>query len=163
MKHLTLIRHAKSDWRDTDLSDFDRPLNERGKKAAKKMGKRIALRGDIPDILISSPAKRARKTTLLIAKELEIPKAEIICQAEIFEAKTKTLISLLSKLPEHDHVALIGHNPGLTELAEWLCSDSPSWLPTCAVLTIAVDIDSWGEIKKGYGNILNYDFPKKAV
>ena len=163
MKHLTLIRHAKSDWSDPDLSDFDRPLNGRGKKAAPKMGKRLAMRGDIPDIFISSPAKRARKTTRLIARELEISKAEIFYQAEIFEAEAKALIRLLSQLAEHTHVALVGHNPGLTELAEWLCPDSPVWLPTCAVLTLALEIDSWEDINKGCSHILNYDFPKKAV
>lgn len=163
MKHLTLIRHAKSDWSDAALSDFDRPLNERGKKAAPKMGKRMVMRGDIPDILLSSPAKRARKTTRLIAQELEIPKSEIVYHPEIFEAKTKTLIGLISSLSDHEHVALTGHNPGLSELAGWLCSESPDWLPTCAVLTIALDIDRWGKIKKGCGHILNYDFPKKSV
>jgi len=163
MKYLTLIRHAKSDWSDAALSDFDRPLNERGKKAAPKMGKRIAIRGDIPDILLSSPAKRARKTTQLIARELDIPKTEVIYHPEIFEAKTKTLIKLISQLSGYEHVALTGHNPGLSELADWLCPDSPEWLPTCAVLTVALDIDSWEKIKRRCGHILNYDFPKKAV
>lgn len=163
MKRLTLIRHAKSDWTDVTLSDFDRPLNGRGKKAAPKMGKRMAKRGDIPDLLLSSPAKRAAKTARLIAQELEISKDEIVYQSEIFAAKMKTLITLICELPEHKHIALIGHNPGLSELAEWLCPDAPGWLPTCAILTIDLDSGSWKKIKKGCGHILHYDFPKKSA
>ncbi len=163
MKRLTLIRHAKSDWSDAALSDFDRPLNGRGKKAAPMMGKRIFKRGDIPDLLISSSAKRAGKTARLIAQELGIPKDRIIYKLIIFGAKIKILLKLIDELPEYEHVALIGHNPGLTELAEWLCSDSPDWLPTCAVLNFELDIERWEQNYQGCARILNYDFPKKPA
>lgn len=165
MKRLTLIRHAKSDWRDVSLSDFDRPLNGRGKKTAPMMGQRMFKRGDIPDLLLSSPAKRAAKTARLMARELAVAKEEIVYRAEIFEAKMATLVGLLGELsePGPEHVALIGHNPALSELAEWLCADAPDWLPTCAVLTLDLDIDSWENIKQGCGQILHYDFPKKSA
>lgn len=163
MKRLTLIRHAKSDWSDVSLSDFDRPLSGRGKKNAPKMGGRLAKRGDIPNLLVSSPAKRAAKTTRLIAQELKIPKDEIVYQPDIFAAKLKTLITLICGLPAHKHIALIGHNPGLSELAEWLCPDAPGWLPTCAILTIDLDIKNWEKVKKGCGHIFHYDFPKKSA
>lgn len=162
MKRLTLIRHAKSDWSDATLSDFDRPLNSRGKKAAPKMGQRMAVAEVFPDLLISSPAKRARKTAHLIAYEIGCKKEAIIYQPEIFEAKLKTLIKLIAELPEVDHVALIGHNPGLTDLAGWLNSEAPNWLPTCAVICFELGVDSWGEINQGCGTILLYDFPKKS-
>lgn len=163
MKYLTLIRHAKSDWSDPSLPDFARPLNGRGKKAAPKMGKRMAERGDIPDLLISSPANRANKTARLIAKELKIPRDNIEYIPEIFEAKIKTLIKLVSDLSEYEHVALVGHNPGISDLAEWLCPNAPGWLPTCAILTLKLDISSWKKIKKGSGHIVHYDYPKKSV
>lgn len=163
MKYLTLIRHAKSDWGDPSLPDFARPLNGRGKKAAPKMGKRMAERGDIPDLLISSPANRANKTARLIAKELKIPRDNIEYIPEIFEAKIKTLIKLVSDLSEYEHVALVGHNPGISDLAEWLCPNAPGWLPTCAILTLKLDISSWKKIKKGSGHIVHYDYPKKSV
>lgn len=163
MKYLTLIRHAKSDWSDASLSDFERPLNGRGKKAAPKMGRRMAERGDIPDLLLSSPAKRAAKTARLMAQELEIPKESIDFQAEIFAANRKTLIKLVSELPEHNHVAVVGHNPGLPELAEWLCPNSPGWLPTGAVLTLRLDISAWKKVKKGCGHVAHYDYPKKSA
>ncbi len=162
MKRLTLIRHAKSDW-SAAQPDFDRPLNERGKKTAPMMGKRILKRGDIPDLLISSSAKRARKTACFIAQELAIPKDRIIYQTIIYEAKIRTLLTLIDELPELEHIALIGHNPGLTELAEWLCPDSPDWLPTCAVLTLELDIERWEQNHQGCARVLNYDFPKKSA
>ena len=162
MKRLTLIRHAKSDWSDASLSDFDRPLNERGKKAAPMMGKRIAKRRDTPELLISSPAKRALKTALLISKELGLSKKNIREQLDIFEAKEKTLIKIIQGLSKQKYVALVGHNPGLSDLANWLCPDSPEWLPTCAVLTLELDVDSWSRVKQGCGRILVYDYPKKA-
>ena len=163
MKRLTLIRHAKSDWSDVTLSDFDRILNERGKKAASKMGKRMAKRGYIPDLFLSSSAKRAAETARIIVRELEIPKNTIVYQTKIFEAKKKTLIKLVGNLPKKEHIAIVGHNPGLSELAEWFCLEVPGLLPTCAILTLDLDIEDWKKINQGCGYILNYDYPKKSA
>ncbi len=163
MKLLTLIRHAKSDWNDASLSDFDRPLNTRGKKAAPMMGGRIAERGEIPELLISSPAKRARKTAGMIARALDISKDDIIYQPEIFEAREKTLIQMIRDFPKAGHIALVGHNPGLSDLAAWLCPAAPDWLPTCAVLTLELDVADWKKIKPECGTIQVYDYPKKQV
>ena len=162
MKRLTLIRHAKSDWSNVSLSDFNRPLNTRGKKAARLMGQRMAERGDVPDLLISSPAKRARKTARRLAKELEIAKEEIDYRTEIYDASDKTLIELLRDFPDHGSIALVGHNPGLSELAVWLCPDAPEWLPTCAVLHLELEIDAWDKAEQGCGRIRLYDYPKKT-
>jgi len=163
MKYLTLIRHAKSDWSKGSLPDFDRPLNSRGKKAAPLMGRRLAERGTIPELLISSPAKRARKTASLIARELGIPKHEIVYQPEIYAAEEETLVKLIGNLEEdYEHVALVGHNPGISTLAEWLCPDSPGWMPTCAVLTLDLDCGSWTEVSRDCGRIRYYDYPKKT-
>ncbi len=161
MRLLTLIRHAKSDWSDAALSDFERPLNSRGKKNAPLMGQRMVQNGTIPDLLISSSAKRARKTASLIAREIGIAKAEIRLEEQLFDAKERTLQAFIKGLPEKQHIGLIGHNPGLSELATWLCKDAPEWLPTCAVLTLELNIDSWDELKKGCGQVKNYDYPKK--
>ena len=162
MKCLTLIRHAKSDWNRNNLADFDRPLNQRGKKAAPKMGRRLAERGIIPELLISSPAKRARKTARLIARELGIAKQDIIYHPDIYAAGERTLVEIVSSLPGYcNHAALIGHNPGISELASWLCSGSPGWMPTCAILTLELAVDSWQEIYRGCGCLLSYDYPKK--
>lgn len=163
MKRLTLIRHAKSDWSDATLNDFDRPLNNRGKKAAPLMGSRLAGRSDCPEQIISSPAKRARKTAQLIARELGMEKDDIIYCEEIFEARSKTLIKLLGDLKEPEHLALVGHNPGLTDLGQWLCAQAPDWLPTCGMLTLDLDIDEWSEVDRECATLVDYDYPKKAV
>ena len=164
MKYLTLIRHAKSDWGRNDLADFDRPLNPRGKKTAPLMGRRLAERGTIPELLISSPAKRARKTARLIARELGIPKHTIVYQPEIYAAGEETLVEIIGSLPEHcNYAALIGHNPGISELAAWLCPNPPGWMPTCAILTLELDSGSWKEVSRGCGHILHYDYPKKSA
>lgn len=163
MKRLTLIRHAKSDWSDASLNDFERPLNNRGKKAAPQMGARLARRGDPPELIISSPARRARKTAVLIARELDMDKATIVFQEEIFEARSKTLVKLLRSCKKCASLALVGHNPGLTDLGQWLCPDAPDWLPTCGVLTLDLAIDDWNDVKKGCAVLVDYDYPKKAV
>ena len=161
MKKLTLIRHAKSDWSNVTLSDFERPLNTRGKKAARTMGRRMAVRKDVPELLISSPAKRARKTARSLAKELGIDREAIEYRKEIYDASRENLIDLVHALPEQTDIALVGHNPGLTELAAWLCPDAPEWLPTCAVLQLELQIDAWDEAGPGCGRVRDYDYPKK--
>ena len=162
MKHLTLIRHAKSDWSDAALNDFDRPLNKRGKKAAPLMGSRIAAAKEVPQLLVSSPAKRARKTAQLIARELAIDQEGIRYHEEIFAAKDTQLVKLIRGFSADLHIALIGHNPGLTDLGQWLCAEAPDWLPTCAVLTLKLDIHKWSELDRGCAEIISYDYPKKA-
>ena len=164
MKYVTLIRHAKSDWSRNGLADFDRPLNPKGKKQAPLMGRRLMERGTIPELMLSSPAKRARKTARLIARELGIPKHTIVYQPEVYAAGEETLVEIIGSLPEHcNHAALIGHNPGISELAAWLCLNSPGRLPACAVVTLELDSERWQDIHQGCGHMLFYDYPKKTV
>ncbi len=163
MRRLTLIRHAKSDWSDPALSDFDRPLNGRGKKAAPLMGKRLAARSSAPDLLVSSPARRARKTAQLIARELGIAKSDILLDESLYDARVDDLLEVLKSLPDDCHPALIGHNPGLSDLGCWLCQDAPSWLKTCAVLTLELKADSWTAVTRHCAILLDYDYPKKKT
>ncbi|PLY05425.1 MAG: hypothetical protein C0622_01675 [Desulfuromonas sp.] len=162
MKRLTLIRHAKSAWGDPALDDFDRPLNSRGKTAAPRMGEHLARDGLCPDLIVSSPAKRARKTARLIARELDYPAEAILYRQQIYEAELDTLIELVHGLPEEEHVMLVGHNPGMSELGQWFNPEAPDWLPTCAVLTLELDIGAWQNAACGSGVIGRYDYPKKA-
>lgn len=161
MKKLTLIRHAKSDWNSAVASDFDRPLNRRGNKAAPLMAARILERGSVPDLLVSSPARRASETVELLGHELDLPQEQIVFQEDIYEATPATLVTIVRHLPESEHIALIGHNPGLSELGLWLCPQAPEWLPTCAVLELELAIDNWSAVTPGCASLLCYDFPKK--
>lgn len=162
MKFLTLIRHAKSDWSSPELEDFERPLNRRGKEAALLMGQRLADRGLVPDLIISSPARRARKTARRLARELSYPVGRIDYVPRIYEAERDTLIELVRTLRDIPHVVLVGHNPGFSELGRWFCPAAPEWLPTCAVLTLRVEVAQWHNVQCGCALIENYDYPKKS-
>ena len=164
MKKLTLIRHGKSDWHSAAETDFDRPLNGRGKRAAVTMGERLAAANNRPDLLVSSPAKRARKTARLIAAELDYPDEQIIFCEEIYEAALETLIELMYSLDDEiDQVVMVGHNPGFSELGQWLTSAAPDWLPTCGLLELELPIDSWADTEENCAKRLSYDYPKRST
>lgn len=164
MKKLTLIRHAKSDWHSEAETDFDRPLNKRGKKAAPLMGQRLAERGCTPDLLISSPAKRARQTAKKIAQQINYPETEIAYREEIYEAGLRTLVQLVFDLDDTlDHVMLIGHNPGFSELGQWFSLEANDWLPTCGLLELELPVDYWSQVTEECATLVLYDFPKKTI
>ncbi len=116
MKRLYLIRHAKSSWDDPSLDDFDRPLSKRGKHDAPLMGKLLKQKNIIPDLILSSPAKRAKKTAKKIAKELG--KANIVYLDELYDASSQDLLADIKKISDtYTTVFLIAHNPRLNMLA----------------------------------------------
>lgn len=164
MKHLILIRHAKSDWHSAADSDFERPLNKRGKKAAPLMGQRLAARGYDPDRMVSSPAERARQTVGEIAKEINFPQQDIEFHEAIYEADLTTLLNLVRNLDDDaDTIILVGHNPGFSELGQWLSDAAPDWLPTCGLLELELPIDSWAQINEQAAELLCYDYPKNTA
>lgn len=164
MKKLTLIRHAKSDWHSAADSDFDRPLNGRGQKAAPLMGQRLAERGASPELIISSPAIRAYQTANMIAEQIEYPETEIEFREEIYEASLKTLINIIEQLDDgRTEIILIGHNPGFTYLGQWLSPTAPDCLPTCGLLEMELPIDSWAHIYEGCAKLSLFDYPKRNV
>jgi len=161
MKRLILVRHAKSDWSDSDLHDFDRPLNKRGEKNAPFMGKRLRKRGVKPERIISSPAKRARDTARLLARQLTILESGVIFKDSIYEAGTAELLEVIHNIPEAlECVMLIGHNPGLLELANQLGEASFENLPTCAAVGFDLDVSKWEKTKPRCGRLWFYDYPK---
>ncbi|MGH8245117.1 MAG: SixA phosphatase family protein [Gammaproteobacteria bacterium] len=124
---LILMRHAKSSWSDVETADFDRRLAERGKKVAPRIGKWLRKRGYVPDVLVSSPARRARDTAILVGREFDIPKARIAWDKRIYEAGTAELLDVLKTHAEcAGGVLIVGHNPGLDELLLFLCADEPA-------------------------------------
>jgi len=162
MKKLTLVRHAKSDWHSASATDFDRPLNARGKKAAITMGERLAASDSAAELLVSSPAKRARKTARLIARMLDYREKQIDYREDIYEARLDTLIDLLHDLDDStEEITMIGHNPGFSELGRWLNNAAPAWLPTCGMLVLTLPINSWSQAEEGCAEILVFDDPKK--
>lgn len=163
MKRLTLIRHAKSSWDHPELSDFDRPLNKRGKRNAPEMGQRLAGHGLRPDLVVSSPARRALDTARVIAEAIGYPADAIRQDPNIYEASVGALLEVLAELPDEcRHVVLFGHNPGLTDLANDLTRGGIDNVPTCGVVDCALDVRNWSEVGSGCGRLLEFDYPKKA-
>ncbi|NPA73842.1 MAG: histidine phosphatase family protein [Epsilonproteobacteria bacterium] len=162
MKRLFIIRHAKSDWSKTDISDFDRGLKKRGKRDIVLMACWLQSNGYYPDIIISSPAKRAKKSAKKIAEVLGIDKDKIIYNKKIYEASPADLTDILSKIKDkYNDVFLVGHNPSLNELAEYLSDSVIFNIPTSGIICIEFDIKSWRDIKKKKGEILFFEYPKK--
>lgn len=160
MKHLTLIRHAKSDWY-TGETDFDRPLNARGRKAAPLLGGRLAIRGACPELVLCSPALRARQTAEQILSAIGYPLEQVVFHPEIYEASLNTLIGLLEGVGnEVNDLLMIGHNPGFSLLGQWLNRRAPEWLPTCGVLSLELDLDSWRDCYEDCAVDLSFDYPK---
>ena len=162
MKRLFIVRHAKSSWDYPELDDFDRPLNNRGKRNAPEMGKRLAKRNVKPDLLISSPAKRAFTTAKKIAKEISYPKKSIQEEPLFYHGSVQNMIDVLKKTNNTVQTLMIfGHNPGLTDLANSLSDTDIYNIPTCGVVEIVFNEDSWSQIDKTKGKSLSFDFPKK--
>ncbi len=162
MKTLFLIRHAKSSWDDTSLADRDRPLNDRGKRDAPKMGERLAKRDVSPDLILSSPAVRALETAEIIAKKLDYRRKDIVVDDRLYAVAADDLLDVIHKLDDKlRRVMLFGHNPELTELAHRL-SGKISHLPTCAVAEFRFDAKSWSKIGKVKPTKVALDYPKKS-
>lgn len=161
MKTLILVRHAKSDWGDPLLRDFDRPLNERGKKDAPKMAERLLERKMKIDAFISSPAKRAAKTATLIAEAFGKKKEKIRFEEKLYLAAADVFRKLVSELDDElDTVAIFSHNDGITDYANMLCSVRVDNIPTCGIYAVKADIKSWKDFNEAEKKFLFFDYPK---
>ncbi len=162
MKTLILVRHAKSSWNNPDLKDFDRPLNERGKKDVPKMAARFKEKHITPGIIFSSPAKRALKTCKLFAAENGYPETAIHTDTGLYHADESALMNFVRNLRvDLNEVMIFGHNPGLTEFAEILSGVILENIPTCGIVVLQFPLNEWNKISAGTGKILFFDFPKK--
>lgn len=163
-KTLTLIRHAKSSWKDAACDDFDRPLNKRGEGDAPAMGRLLLELGLQPDHWLASPARRARRTAEEMAKAFALPPEAIHWEKEIYEAGSATLLALVRGLPPQcQDVFLIGHNPGFTILANQLGDRPLENLPTCGVYRLLFPVSSWQEIGPGGGRCVFLVTPRGGV
>ncbi|HKY92438.1 MAG TPA: histidine phosphatase family protein [Nevskiaceae bacterium] len=160
MPQLILVRHAKSSWDHEGLSDFERPLNDRGRRDAPAMGQRLQRFDLVPALVVSSPAMRAISTARLIAQELEIPLDHIQLREPIYDASVKALLAVAQGLPSASPVMLVGHNPGISEFAKLLAPCPFDEVPTCAVVVIDLDVKAWKDVKAKTGRVARYFFPK---
>lgn len=164
MKTLILVRHAKSDWSHEGLSDTERPLNDRGRKDAPEMAKRLRKKGLKVDLFLSSPAKRAFRTARFFADEFEVKKDDIRVEKSLYGAMPSQFAAVLSALKDkEDTVALFSHNPGITEFANSLCEVRTDNIPTCGVFAVQADVAGWKEFIKAEKKFLFYDYPKNPL
>lgn len=161
MKTVLLVRHAKSSWEDPMTIDFDRPLNERGKKDAPAMAKRIKKKGFEIDSLISSPAKRAKKTAKLFAEVFKYNEEKIIYKTELYHADPATFYSVIEQTSNnHESIAVFSHNPGITYFVNELTEVKIDEVPTCGVFALKAECSKWKDFKKAKKQFLFFDYPK---
>jgi phosphohistidine phosphatase len=164
MKTLILVRHAKSSWDTPGLSDFDRPLNERGKKDAPEMAKRLKERGIKIDLIVSSPAKRAKKTARLFAEEFGIKKEDILLVEDLYGATREAFTATVAKLKNNfENVLIFSHNPGITEFANSLTNVKVDDMPTCSLFGVKTNSGTWPEFENEEKMFLFFDYPKNPL
>lgn len=152
MKTILLLRHAKSSWKDATKSDFERPLNGRGLKAAPLIGRFLRRKKIRPDLILSSPAERARQTTALVIEAAKLG-GELRYDERIYEASAARLLEIISQIEESVKVALlVGHNPGLEELLARLTGENRS-LPTAALVCLGLEIEKWNRARDHSGRL----------
>jgi len=169
MKRVTVLRHAKSDW-DEPVDDFNRPLNERGWKAARRIGKEMKHRHMSFDFALASPAARVRETIDGFTETYGEPKFAIRFEPKMYGASVEVLLELIREMPvEAEDALLIGHNPGLERLVVELSHDDGHGLrdkvagkfPTAAVAAIELPVSSWAEVAPGNGKVVELILPKE--
>ena len=161
MKHLTIIRHAKSSWDNPDLDDMVRPLNERGKQAIGIMGNFLKKKKIQPDLMITSPATRALQTAIGIGAYVNYPPEQLKIEQDIYFGNPASVIRIIKNIDNHfGDVFILGHEPILSSLVFKLCGEALEKFPTCSVCRIAFDGDTWGRITLKKGKCEFYVNPK---
>ena len=161
MKELLLVRHAKSDWSDSSLGDFDRPLNERGKRDAPVMAHRLLDKKIKIDAFISSPAKRAKRTATIFAEAFKVEKDDIIFKERLYGAAEEIFYDTVKNAPKKANtIAIFSHNPGITDFANELTGTHIDNIPTSGVFAVKADCDSWEDFRDAKKEFWFFDYPK---
>ncbi len=160
MKTLLLMRHAKSSWENANLSDFERTLNERGLHAAPKIGEYLKDNQSAPDLILSSPAFRAKETAEIVVQAAQW-KSAITFESRIYEASVGTLYEILQEIESQvNTVFLVGHNSGLEDLIGNLTGEIHIF-PTAALAKINLAIDDWKDLQPLCGKLESLIKPKE--
>lgn len=168
MLTLSLLRHAKSAWDDPRAGDFERRLSPRGLRAAPVMARYIAERGDVPDLVVSSPARRTLETCSAVVAELR-PEPEVRFEQALYRASAQTILGLVRDVADsYRHVLVVGHNPGLHTLAVDLVAAGRAdpvnalraKLPTAGLVVIRFDAHRWTDVAAGSGTLVDFTTPR---
>jgi phosphohistidine phosphatase len=161
LKSLILVRHAKSDWADPSLKDFDRPLNERGKRDAPVMAHRLLDKKIKIDAFISSPAKRAKRTAELFAAQYKMDKKDIIFFDELYLADPETFFNVIAQTADdHSTIAVFSHNEGITQFANQLSDVRVDDMPTCSLFAVKMKLKKWKDFREAEKEFWFFDYPK---
>lgn len=159
MKRLWLLRHAKSRWDDPGLPDHDRPLAPRGRKAATRIAKWAAANDMRPQLVLCSTALRARATLDRVEKALDEP--EVLHDGALYHASAAELMTRLRATPaDVADLLVVGHNPGLHELARLLAPPGPASFPTGAIAALRLRIEDWQGVSPGCGELTAFVAPR---
>jgi phosphohistidine phosphatase len=168
VRTLYVLRHAKSDWGDESLQDFDRPLNGRGRKAAKAMGCEMRERGLAPDLVFLSPSARTTETLARVEEGFG-SNFEKVEEPGIYLADPVTLVDLIRSAPATSkRLMVVGHNPGMQELVRALAKgprdlieEAGTKFPTGALVEIRFDVSDWPDVSPGTGSIRSFLKPRE--
>jgi phosphohistidine phosphatase len=161
MKQLIIVRHAKSSWANIGMSDFERPLNERGNRDAPEMANRLINRNVAIDAFVSSTANRALTTAIYFAKTFGKKQTDIITVPELYHASTTTFYQVVKKLNNaFQTVALFSHNPGITDFVNELTETNIDNMPTCGIFAVKIDTNNWMEFTGAAKTFWFVDYPK---
>ena len=164
MRILYLIRHAKSSWDNPGLRDFNRPLNDRGFREAPFMAQMLESQGVKPDLIVSSPAKRAITTALFFAEKFGVAEQDVQREQDIYEADPMDILQIISRLPDTaTTVLMFGHNPTFTDVANRFSKEFIDNTPTCGIVRIESDVDQWNAVYEGNSRVTARFFPKEVI
>jgi phosphohistidine phosphatase len=166
-RELLIFRHGKSDWDSDAIDDFHRPLARRGRKAVKRMAFWLSEQNLLPKRILSSPAVRARQTALRLCRFADIPESRVVWDEAIYSADLEELLDVLANAPgQHGRIMIVGHNPGLEELVEYLSGEpietppgSPA-LPTAALVRLTMPYD-WTRLESGCARLMSVNRPRQ--
>jgi phosphohistidine phosphatase len=162
MKTIYLVRHAKSSWNYPELHDFERPLNKRGRRNALLMGTILNKRKAAPDLVISSPASRAAMTARMLADAIRYPLDTIHYSETMYLSDKNVLLQVIRTIDDSVNQAmLIGHNPGLTELANYMANKPIDNIPTGGMCRMDLKVTSWKEAREHGAKLRFLEFPRK--
>jgi phosphohistidine phosphatase len=161
MKRLLILRHAKAEKSDGRLPDRERPLTGHGRHDAEGVGRRLAHQDVRPDLIVSSPATRARQTAEVVATELAYPEEAIRLDERVYEAEVTDLLHVVRETSDDTGVILlVGHNPAMAELAAQLTSGAVEHMPTAALACVDVETTHWRQIEPGKGSLVFLETPR---
>ncbi|MDX1628142.1 MAG: histidine phosphatase family protein [Fulvivirga sp.] len=159
-KTLFLLRHARAEEKPPEKKDIERELDSIGLQNSTRMGINFQHKAYQFDIIVSSPAARAIKTASLIAEQIKYPTDKIHENPEVYEASVRTLLQVVNRLKDQWNTALlVGHNPAISYLTEYLTREEIGNITTCGVVIIEFEISSWSEVSEGTGDLVLYEYP----